>query len=185
MFKRKPRQNEECIEIKESMKGSLEFKNPIQLVISGDFKGSLSMKGTLTIAESASVNATIETDTVLIFGVFSGEITANKETRLMKTSRVNATITAGSIYIEEGAIFNGNCRVIKEESVESEEPFSEKISTDEFFDIEVLSNYLEIDKEELLDWARLGKIPCISEPDGSIRFKKQDIDRWVEDNILR
>lgn len=185
MFKRKPKQNEEYLEIKESMRGSLEFKNPIQLVISGDFEGSLSMKGTLTIGESASVNATIEADAIFIFGTFSGEITANKEIRLMKTSRVDATITTGSIYIEQGAVFNGTCKVVKEEYVEDNEPLSERILNDEFFDIEALSSYLEIDKDELLDWARSGKIPCISELDGSIRFKKQDIERWVEDNILR
>ncbi len=185
MFKRKIKQNVEYLEIKESMKGSLEFKNPVQLLISGDFEGSLSMKGALTISESASVNATIEADTILIFGTFSGEITANKEIRLMKTSRVDATITTRSIYIEEGAVFNGTCKVVKEEPIEDREPSSEKISNDEFFGIEALSNYLEIDKDELMDWARSGKIPAISEPDGSIRFKKQDIDKWVEDNILR
>ncbi|MBM3253303.1 MAG: helix-turn-helix domain-containing protein [Candidatus Omnitrophica bacterium] len=184
MFNRKSKQNnEEYLEIEAGMKGTLEFKNPVRIRISGGFEGSLSMKGALIIGENALVSASIESDFVTIYGGFSGEITANKTIRLMRTSRVEANITTRAIFIEEGAVFNGGCNMLKEEALKDEK-IKEETRESEFFDIEELSNYLEVDKTEILDWVRKGTIPCSTEC-GNLKFRKQDIDKWVEDNILR
>ncbi len=183
MFNKKPKQDGKYLEIDAGMKGALEFKDFVRLKISAGFDGNLSMKGILVIGEDAVVNATIEGDSIVIFGSFSGELIANKEVRLMKTSRVNADITARSVFIEEGACFDGKCSMLKEGAAVSHETKS-GIEEDEYFEIDELSNYLEIDKTQILDWVKSGKIPCITEGD-TIKFRRQDIDKWVEDNILR
>ncbi len=182
MFNKKSKQDDKYLEIDAGMKGTLEFKDFVKLRISGRFDGNLLMRGVLIIGEDAVVNAAVEGDSIVIFGSFSGELIANKEVRLMKTSRVDADITARSIFIEEGACFDGKCNMMKEKPSDG---YKTKSGIDEYFEIDELSNYLEIDKNELLDWARSGKIPCISGTDNSIRFRRQDIDKWVEDNILR
>ncbi|MFH0839333.1 MAG: polymer-forming cytoskeletal protein [Candidatus Omnitrophota bacterium] len=185
MFKKRSRGRDDYLEIEAGMKGTLEFKNPVKLRINGEFEGSLSTKGILVIGEDAVVCATVEGDSVIIFGTFSGELMASKEVKLAKTSRVDGHIIARSIIVEEGALFNGTCEMIKEkEQNELPESSNRRETSSQFLTIEEVSHYLEVDASKILEWINSGKIPCSSEG-GVIKFRKQDIDDWVEDNILR
>ena len=67
---------EKVLEVDASMQGSLSFKDPVNLRISGNFEGTLDTKGTLAIGERADVKATIQGEVIIIAGTINGGITA-------------------------------------------------------------------------------------------------------------
>ena len=55
---------EKKIEINAQMQGSLSFKDPVNLKINGNFNGTLDVKGTLTIGNTAFVEAHISGENI-------------------------------------------------------------------------------------------------------------------------
>lgn len=79
--------------------------------IDGKVDGKIKAKGTLTLGEEGIVASEIEGDTVIIGGKVAGKIVARQKVELVKTSVVNADVTTPCFSIEEGAQFNGSCRM--------------------------------------------------------------------------
>ncbi len=183
MFNKKTKQGDEYLEIEAGMRGTLEFKNPVKLRINGSFEGDLSTKGNLVIGKNAVVNADIKGDSIVVFGTFSGNITAKKELKLMSSAKMDANITTISFSIEDGAIFNGRCSMAEKEVAQAKKAKTAQ-ADNSLLGLEELSSYLEIDKTQIMDWTKSGKIPHLTES-GNIRFNKEDIDKWVEENIMR
>ena len=63
--------------------------------------------------------------------------------------------------IEEGAIFNGQCRTFEAKS-----------------SLEELSEYLYVEEEKIIEWVEGGKIPV--EKEGSrLLFDRREVESWV------
>jgi len=69
---------------------------------------------TLVIAGSGNVKAEIEAGDVKISGRFDGTITAKSKVELYKPAFVTGTVITPVLKIEEGVVFNGNCRMADE-----------------------------------------------------------------------
>ena len=65
---RKNENNGKILDVDASMTGSLCFKDPVNLRINGKFEGVLETRGTLTVSETAVVNARIIGDNIEISG---------------------------------------------------------------------------------------------------------------------
>ena len=74
---------EKSIEISAQMQGTVTFKDPVNLKINGNFKGTLEGKGTLTIGSAATVEAHISGENIIVahtigfvsgFGVKENEV---------------------------------------------------------------------------------------------------------------
>jgi len=171
MRKRVPQMTEKVLDMDASMQGTMTFKDPVNLNINGAFEGTLDAKGTLTIGETASVNAEIRGDTVIIAGKLRGHVYASKLIKISPPAEVNADIYTPILVIEEGAIFNG--RSTMNESVDDL-----GIETTSFLSLEDLSEYLDVDKKIVTDWAESGRLPGIKE-NNIWRFKRETIDEWL------
>src|SRR5262245_1682542 len=79
--------------------------------IDGKVEGKIKVKGTLTLGEEGTVASEIEGDTVIVGGKVEGKIIGHEKVELVKTSVVNADVTTPCLSIEEGAQFNGSCRM--------------------------------------------------------------------------
>ena len=166
-FRDKKETEEKVIEITANMHGTLSFKDPVNLRISGRFDGTLDTRGTLTISETGSVDAHISGENIVIAGKVKGDIVAKKMLILMPTAVLSGNIIAPKLNVVEGAIFQGKCQML-----------------DELLDIDGLAKYLELDITAITALANSGKIPA-SKNGNNWRFERSKIDAWAASERVR
>ena len=82
------------------------------LRIDGRLSGNInSQDGTLIVGTGGQVDADIEVAVAIIHGTINGDIIATKRIEIGRSSRVIGNIQAPTLIIEQGAIFEGNCRM--------------------------------------------------------------------------
>ncbi|MFL6337183.1 MAG: polymer-forming cytoskeletal protein [Pyrinomonadaceae bacterium] len=90
--------------------GDAEFKGMLR--IDGRFTGRVrSEKGSLIVSAGGVVEADIEVASAKINGTVNGDIIATGRIELGRSARVNGNIQTPALVIEEGAVFEGNCRM--------------------------------------------------------------------------
>jgi cytoskeletal protein CcmA (bactofilin family) len=87
--------------------GKLSFETPAR--IDGQVDGEINAKDSLTIGESAVVAAQIKADSVIVAGKVSGDIIAVHRIEIRPSAKVLGNITAPTLVINEGALFEGHC----------------------------------------------------------------------------
>ncbi len=110
-----------------NFEGKLESAGDIR--IDGRFNGEISVNGTLSIGEGGLVEADIYASFVVIGGRFRGNIFAEKRVEILPPANVCGEIEAPSIILQDGAIFEGNCRM-REATVEEKNRALELIKSD-------------------------------------------------------
>lgn len=78
------------------------------LRIDGVVKGTIECRGTLLVAEGASVEATVNAENIAIAGELTGEILCMGRLQLLPTGRLNGNVSTASLVIAEGAIYEGD-----------------------------------------------------------------------------
>ncbi|MDD4996753.1 MAG: polymer-forming cytoskeletal protein [Syntrophales bacterium] len=96
--------------------GKLMFNGSVR--IDGDFKGQIYGNGTLVIGEGAELEADIRVDSVMISGEIRGQIDVKKQVRIYSTGKLLGDLNTPVFSVEEGAFFEGNCRMTRNESEE-------------------------------------------------------------------
>lgn len=97
------------------VEGTIKFKGTIRL--DGRVKGKIkSEEGSVIVGEKAYVNAEIAVGIAIIMGEVNGTIHASDRIEIYPPGRVSGDIQAPIISMDEGAIFNGNCTMIKAET---------------------------------------------------------------------
>jgi cytoskeletal protein CcmA (bactofilin family) len=91
--------------------GKLNFRAPAK--IEGEAEGEITGDEIL-IAEGAVVTARIAGVRVTVAGQVSGEIIARERLELLPTARLKCTITTASLVLNEGAQFEGDCKMPRE-----------------------------------------------------------------------
>ena len=97
--------------------------------IDGNVEGKITVKGTLVLGEEGIVSSEIEGDTIIIGGRVEGKIVGRQKVELVKTSVVNGNVMTPCFSIEEGAQFNGRCRMPGEQHSAKHSPQAEEIHT--------------------------------------------------------
>jgi cytoskeletal protein CcmA (bactofilin family) len=69
--------------------------------------------GTLIIGSTGRVDANIHVGTAMVNGTINGDIVATEKVELGRTARVLGNIHSPKLTIEEGAIFEGSCSMLK------------------------------------------------------------------------
>jgi cytoskeletal protein CcmA (bactofilin family) len=87
--------------------GKLSFEGPAR--IEGTVEGEITAQDTLTIGESAVVNALITGSAVIIHGRVTGDVVARKRLEIRAPGRLLGNITTPSLVIHEGVVFEGQC----------------------------------------------------------------------------
>lgn len=91
--------------------GKLSFKGFVR--IDGRFTGEIVSEGTLSIGETAVIRSDIHVANIIISGEIRGNIVADKRIEIHAPGKVFGNIQSPAIIIEEGVIFEGNCRMQK------------------------------------------------------------------------
>ena len=91
--------------------GKLSFKGAVR--IDGRFKGEIFTDGTLIVGESAEIQSDIHVSHIIVSGEITGNIMADSRIEIHSPGKVFGNIQSPVITIEEGVIFEGNCRMQK------------------------------------------------------------------------
>jgi len=91
------------------IEGTLELDGEVKL--EGQIKGKVSGTGVVVIGEQANVQADVFAPSVIVHGVVRGQIQASDRLELHRTAKVKGVIQAARTRIDEGAAFEGECRM--------------------------------------------------------------------------
>ena len=108
--------------------GEANFKAMMR--VDGHLSGRVSSSsGTLIVGANGKVDANIEVAVAVIHGTINGDIIATQRLELGRAAKVNGNIQTPSLIIEQGAIFEGTCKMLqmsqaadKVKSIKKEEP---------------------------------------------------------------
>ena len=92
--------------------GEATFK--MMLRVDGHLSGRISSDdGTLIVGNNGRVDANIEVAVATIHGTVNGDIIASRRLELGRAAKVNGNIQTPSLVIEQGAVFEGSCRMLQ------------------------------------------------------------------------
>ena len=90
-------------------RGHLELSGLLR--IDGDFSGSVKTEGRVIIGQAGRGDCAIQAGTVVIGGLFRGEILATDKVVLLSSSIVLGTITAPRLVAEDGVLLSGRFKI--------------------------------------------------------------------------
>jgi cytoskeletal protein CcmA (bactofilin family) len=92
--------------------GEANFKAMMRL--DGHLSGRVSStSGTLIVGANGKVDANIEVAVAVIHGTINGDIIATQRLELGRAAKVNGNIQTPSLIIEQGAVFEGTCKMLQ------------------------------------------------------------------------
>jgi len=97
--------------------GKLSFMGAVR--IDGRFKGEILSEGTLIVGETAVLHSQIHVSHLIVSGEVHGDIIAEKRIEIHAPGKVFGNMQAPKISIEEGVIFEGNCKMNKKDEAEA------------------------------------------------------------------
>ncbi len=108
----KQRPKNGVVESVPELDGEISFKDMLR--VNGHIAGRVfSEKGTLIIDASARVDASIEVAVATISGTANGDVIGHERVEVGPGAIVNGNISTPSLCIKPGAVFQGNCRILK------------------------------------------------------------------------
>lgn len=81
------------------------------LRIDGTITGSIEADGDVMLSSSAVVSADLDATNASIAGRLTGNVRVSGKAELLRGGRVDGDITARTLVVEEGAVFNGQSRM--------------------------------------------------------------------------
>lgn len=92
------------------------------LRVDGHLIGTVSSEsGTLIIGTNGQVDANVTVAAAMVNGIVNGDIVATEKLQLGRTARVMGNIQSPKLIVEEGAILEGSCSMMKARETADEE----------------------------------------------------------------
>src|ERR1043165_7544516 len=109
-IKQRPRNGSSAPELD----GEISFKDLLR--INGHVAGKvISERGTLIVDQSATVEAEIDVKVCVVSGTVIGDIIGHERVEVTPGATVNGNIATRALSIKPGAIFTGDCRMLKDQ----------------------------------------------------------------------
>ena len=95
-----------------TLTGEANFKGMLR--VDGGLSGRVSSAdGTLIVSTNGRVDANVEVAVAQIFGTVNGDIIASKRIEMGRVAKVTGNIQTPALVIENGAVFEGSCRMVQ------------------------------------------------------------------------
>jgi len=104
-----------------SIKVKGNFHGEGNMIIEGIVDGSVKTNGFLLVGEKAKITANVVAKDAKIGGEVSGNIKIKGFLEILATAKIFGDIETNLISIEKGAIINGHCGMIKENTADKKE----------------------------------------------------------------
>ena len=112
-LKQRPRNGP--VESEPELNGEISFKDMLR--VNGHIAGKvLSQKGTLIVDPSALVDGDIDVGVVVISGTVNGDVIGHERVELGPAAVINGNISTRTLTMKPGAVFQGDCRMLKNEN---------------------------------------------------------------------
>jgi cytoskeletal protein CcmA (bactofilin family) len=79
--------------------------------LDGKMEGEIFHSGTLIIGETAVIKGKVEVNVLTLNGLIEGEVTAKDRLEIHSKGKLYGTISTPVLVIQDGGIFEGNCRM--------------------------------------------------------------------------
>ena len=84
------------------------------LRVDGHLSGRVSSSdGTLIVSTNGQVDANVEVAVAQIYGTVNGDIVASKRIEMGRVAKVTGNVQTPALVIENGALFEGSCRMMQ------------------------------------------------------------------------
>jgi len=93
--------------------GNFQFEGTT--TIEGEISGEISVHGNLIVGEHATIEGKVVATSVLVRGKINGNIQVEKKIEIQPQGVIVGDITTPNLVIGDGAIFEGNCFMKKEQ----------------------------------------------------------------------
>ena len=94
-----------------SVKVKGNFDSEGNIIIKGEVDGTLKTKNDIRIEKDALVKASITAENIYLAGQVQGNLKGNETIHLASSAKITGDIVAQHLIIEDGAIFNGQCKM--------------------------------------------------------------------------
>jgi cytoskeletal protein CcmA (bactofilin family) len=94
--------------------GKLSFSGTVR--VDGRFKGSIYGDGTLIVGDSAAIHADVRVSHLIISGEIQGSLFAAERIEIHSPGKVLGNIRSPVVVIDEGVVFDGQCRMTESEA---------------------------------------------------------------------
>jgi cytoskeletal protein CcmA (bactofilin family) len=91
------------------LKGKMNSEGIFRL--DGKVEGEIYHRGTLIIGETAIIKGKVEATTLILNGILEGEVTAKERMEIHASGKLYGTIFTPIFVIQDGGIFEGNCKM--------------------------------------------------------------------------
>jgi cytoskeletal protein CcmA (bactofilin family) len=103
-----------------TLTGEASFKGMLR--VDGHLSGRVSSEGgTLIVGNNGQVDANIEVAVAIIQGSVNGDITASQRLEMGRAAKVNGNVQTPSLVIEQGAVFEGSCRMTQQRAAQDKQ----------------------------------------------------------------
>jgi cytoskeletal protein CcmA (bactofilin family) len=108
-----PRREATFVDQGAEFEGTLRLRESFR--IDCEFRGEIFSEGTVTIGESAGIQADIQAREVVIAGAVVGNVKASRQLVLRSGARLHGDVETPCFELEKGAFFNGHTRMMRPE----------------------------------------------------------------------
>jgi len=102
------------------------FNSQGNIIIEGTLKGDVRTSSTIYIGDKARVTANIDAKTARAGGEIKGNMKIKDHLEVVASARIHGDIECSSLSVENGAIINGKCSMLKTEKESPEPELDEK-----------------------------------------------------------
>lgn len=95
--------------------------------IDGFFEGKIITTGKLVIGDSAQLIGDAVAKSCDVWGKMNGKVLIKEYFGLRKTGSFKGKIACNKVFIEEGGVYNGSCRIITEEEFKESQANLDKV----------------------------------------------------------
>jgi cytoskeletal protein CcmA (bactofilin family) len=100
-----------------AFEGKMTFEGVFRL--DGKVVGEIFDSGTLILGETAIVRGTLGVNALILDGRVEGEVNAKERVEIHSKGKIYGTIVAPILVIQDGGIFEGDCKMISKSDDES------------------------------------------------------------------
>jgi cytoskeletal protein CcmA (bactofilin family) len=79
--------------------------------LDGKMEGEISHRGTLIIGETAVIKGNLEANVLILNGKLEGEVNAKERMEIHSGGKLYGTVSTPVFVIQDGGIFEGNCKM--------------------------------------------------------------------------
>ncbi len=92
------------------LEGTLSGEGTVR--VDGKINGGINITGNLILGEEGFIVGNIKAENAFVAGTIEGNVTVNVQLHLTHTAKLTGDLLVKNVVIDEGAVFNGNCKII-------------------------------------------------------------------------